>query len=340
VIDRPSFARDEGYVDFLCEQAAEAVVGAIDCMEPARISAGAGLENRVSFNRRFITRDGHVVTQPRGDDLARVLCNENVIDAEVGVLRVQGESGKDLGLLVNFGCHAVHHMGQLSAGYPGVLRRRLREERGADRQVVFLNGPCGNIHHADYLNRHASDTKERTGELLAETVLDILGRMPEPTALQGIKIASRSIRLPYRDFVQAERDFADPAVQANVFASLIEQGWYDYAALQDMAREREGGEDVEIQVLDIGGIAFAAIPAEYFMEFGLHIKEHSPYERTHVVSLANGWVGYVPTQAALQRKGGHETTTALWSKMAPEAGDRMATTALDLLEQFYAGSSV
>jgi hypothetical protein len=332
VIDRPSFARDDAYIEFLCERAAAAAVGAIDHLEPARLACGSGLEHRASFNRRFITRDGCVVSQPRGADLRRVLCNENVIDPEVGVVRVQAGAGQTLGLLVNFGCHAVHHMGQLSAGYPGVLRNRLREELGDDCDVVFLNGPCGNVFHGDFLNPHLKDTKERTGGILAETVLGVLRDLPESASHGGVAVQSRRLRLPYRDFVQAERDFADPDVNRHVFQSLIERGWYDYAALQAMARKREGGEDVEIQVFRLGGIAFAAMPAEYFMEFGLHIKQHSPFDHTYVVSLANGWVGYVPTQAAFSRKGGHETTTALWSKMCHDAGDQMADAALDLLQ--------
>lgn len=329
VIDRPSFAREETYLEFLCDRAAEAVVGAIDRLEPAVVAAGHALEHRASFNRRFITRDGCVVTQPRGADLDRVLCNENVIDPEVGVLRFGSPDGRPLGVLVNFGCHAVHHMGQLSAGYPGVLRDRVRERFGAD--VVFLNGPCGNVFHGDFLNPHLGDTKERTGSILAETVLGILDKLP-PGEAGPVVATSHRFRLPYRDFVQAERDFADPAVRRNVFQSLIERGWYNYPALQAMAREC-GGEEVEVQAFQLGDTAFATVPAEYFMEFGLEIKRRSPFARTYVVSLANGWVGYVPTPAALARKGGHETTTALWSKMCPEAGDRLADTALDLLAQ-------
>jgi hypothetical protein len=333
VIDRPSFNRDDAYIESMCARAAEAVVGAIDRLEPATVACGSGLEHRASFNRRFITRDNCILTQPRGKALERVLCNENVIDPEVGVVRVQGEDGRTLGLLVNFGCHAVHHMGQLSAGYPGVLRNRLREELGGDCDVVFLNGPCGNIYHGDFLNPHLGDTKERTGTILAEKVLEILKDLPDAGNSGTVAVHSDTLRLSYRDFVQAERDFADPDVRGNVFQSLIERGWYDYAALQTMAKERGGGEDVEIQVFRIGDVAFAAMPAEYFMEFGLRIKQNSPFKRTFVVSLANGWVGYVPTQTAFSRKGGHETTTALWSKMCHDAGDQMAAAALDLLRE-------
>ena len=332
VIARPGFPRADDYVAFMVERAAEAVIAAYDRLTAATVSVRSGLEHRLSFNRRFITRDGCVVTSPRASDLPRVLCNENVIDPEVGVVRVSSPDGRLLGLLVNFGCHACHHGGRLSAGYPGELCRRLKERLGTECGTVFLNGACGNVYHGDFLNPHLENTKERTGGLLAETVLGLLSEMPAP-ADASVRVLSTRFRIPYRDFVEAERLFDDPAVRGNVFRALIMDGWYDYPALQRMAQANQGGEEVEIQVFRLGEAVFAAIPAEYFMEHGLRIKELSPVERTYVVSLANGWVGYIPTKNAFQRKGGHETTAALWSKMCQEAGDMMADAALELIRK-------
>ena len=332
VIERPKFPRADDYVAFMAERAAEAVVGAIDRLAEATLSVRSGFEHRGSFNRRLITRDGCVVTSPHGADLERVLCNENVIDPEVGVLRVASPEGETMGVLVNFGCHACHCGGRLSAGYPGVLCDRLKERLGPDCGTVFLNGPCANVSHGDCLNPHLENTKERTGNLLEDTVVALLDDIPKSDD-DRVQVVSKRISVPYRDFEEAERLFEDPDVHRNVFQGLIKDGWYDYPALKRMAKENGGGEEVEIQAFRLGGAVFAAIPAEYFMEHGLRIKELSPVERTYVVSLANGWVGYIPTLTAFQRKGSHETTAALWSKMCREAGDMMADTALELIRR-------
>ena len=332
VIERPKFPKEDVYIAFMAERAAEAIVRAFDRRTEAEISVRSGFEHRVSFNRRFITRDGCVVTQPRGADLDRVLCNENVIDPEVGVLRVSTPGGEVLGIIVNFGCHAVHSSGSISAGYPGVLCDRLKEGLGPDCGTVFLNGPCANVYHGDFLNPHLSNTKERTGGLLADTVEELLADMPAPSDDRA-QVTSKRIHIPYRDFEEAERLFEDADVRRNVFQGLISDGWYNYPALKQMSKDNGGGEEVEVQAFRLGEAVFAAIPAEYFMEHGLRIKELSPVERTYVVSLGNGWVGYIPTQAAFQRKGGHETTAALWSKMCHEAGDMMADAALELIEE-------
>ena len=334
VIERPSFKREDEYIKFLVERAADAVKGACQALQEAHLTVASGFETQASFNRRFVTRDGCVVTQPTGEMLKRVLCNENVIDPEVGVLRITTPGGAMLGAIVNFGCHACHFLGHLSAGYPGVLCDELKKRFGPDCGVVFLNGPCANVLHRNYLDPDFEDTKERTGRILADRVEKIIADMPATgTGDDVLSVASRRIRIPYRDFEVEERLFEDPDVRGNVFQGLIGIGWYDYGSLKEMSKRNNGGEDVEIQTFRIGEAVFAAMPAEYFMEHGLRIKEESAFPHTYVISLANGWIGYIPTQKAFQRKGGHETTSALWSKMCHEAGDQMANTALELIRK-------
>ena len=70
--------------------------------------------------------------------------------------------------------------------------------------------------------------------------------------------------------------------------------------------------------------------AEYFCEYGLRIKKASRHPATWVVSLANEWVGYVPTAQAFVG-GGYEPRTARSSKLAPDAGQRLLETALKAL---------
>ena len=142
VVDRPGHLKEHAYLDRLVSRGVEAVAEAWKARQPVRTGIGSGLESRVSFNRRFLLRDGTACTQPQGDALRNLLCNEGVIDPEVGVLAVQAARTSRLaGLLVNFGCHAVHHMGALSAGYPGVLAATLRDAFGPDYVTVFLNRP-------------------------------------------------------------------------------------------------------------------------------------------------------------------------------------------------------
>ncbi len=124
----------------------------------------------------------------------------------------------------------------------------------------------------------------------------------------------------------------DPVVQEWFARETI--GMWEW---QRRAGTRELLEEVEVQVITIGeadegGLAFVGYPCELFTEFGLQTKAQSPFAETFVVELANGWHGYVPTQEAFAH-GGYEARLGYTSRLAPETGDRLVETALNLLRQ-------
>ncbi len=123
----------------------------------------------------------------------------------------------------------------------------------------------------------------------------------------------------------------------NVFKGLVERGWYRWSLDRlKTYHSRSDHETAEIQVVRIGDTVFGAAPAEYFCQHSLRIKEQSPAKQTFVVSLANGWLGYIPHREAFERIGGHESTWCISSKMEPEAGDRMADAVLHLISRVSA----
>ena len=63
---------------------------------------------------------------------------------------------------------------------------------------------------------------------------------------------------------------------------------------------------VPLQALRIGDFAICAIPFETFAETGLNLKRRSPFPRTVVIGIANGYNGYLPTPEQHQL-GGYET---------------------------------
>jgi hypothetical protein len=96
--------------------------------------------------------------------------------------------------------------------------------------------------------------------------------------------------------------------------------------------ESRGTQPAEVQALSLDEFSFVSIPAEYFVQLGLRIKEESYPRKAVVVAWANGMVGYVPHRQAFDR-GGYETTFAASSRMAPEAGDILADAAIELIRQ-------
>ena len=82
---------------------------------------------------------------------------------------------------------------------------------------------------------------------------------------------------------------------------------------------------VTLQAMRIGDLGIVAIPCEVFTEIGLEIKKKSPLKPTCMVSLANGYNGYLPTPAQ-HELGGYETWRARSSYLEVEASDEIEKT--------------
>jgi len=87
-----------------------------------------------------------------------------------------------------------------------------------------------------------------------------------------------------------------------------------------------------VQVILIGDVALVGAPAEYFTIFGVDIKRRSPFPNTFVAELANDWIGYLPNREA-HELGGYQTWMGLHSYAEEGTGERVADTAVQMLEE-------
>jgi len=322
--------QDRPYVEWLIGRIVEAFARAMAAIQPVRLGWGRAFEFDVAHNRRTVMRDGTVRTHGSWND-PDCLRVEGPIDPAVTVLAAQDAAGSLAGCLVNFACHPAHHGddGVLSAGYPGVLAAEMKR-RGCP-VALFLNGAFGNVGTSDPCRNHEDPGMEGAGIALAGDVAGAIDGMVWHDDVE-LGCESRTIELPFRPIdddqlkgtARGAQRFIDPAIYERHMSALVEK------------IRTEKTQPAEVQALRIGECCFVSIPAEYFVEHGLRIKEESFPAHAIVVGAANGMVGYVPTREAFER-GGYETTFGGGSRLAGAASDILAEVAIDLVRRSGAG---
>ena len=332
--------------DYLAELEAgivEAATAAWEARQPAQIAIGWAFEGRISFNRRFMMRSGEVVMHPPVGS-TDILYQEGKTDPEVGMISVRDTDGKPIGWWVNFACHAtVSDQGDaISADYPGELAAEMKRRHGDDVVTLYGNGCCGNLCQIDVFNPDRAAKGEPILEALAKGIADAVDRAEaEAEFVDDLPLDARSVetQIPLRhvapEVEQAARELLeDGACDESDFEAYREHT-YARMVIELVEEKRERPlTPVEVQALRIGVVALVMLPGEVFVEHGLTIKLQSPAERTFVVELANGIVGYVPTREAFAG-GGYEQKLGNNSKLSPVAGEMMTETALALLDSMF-----
>ncbi len=336
-----SSCADAGYLERVRTQIVAAVVQADQGRVEARCGFGRGKEDQVSFNRRLRMKEGMTWSHP-GQGNPDIVGYAGPSDPEVGVIGVWDKADGFLGCVVNFACHATTNPGGISANWIYYLEKTIRGTFGNDAVVVYLQGACGDVTQVDNLSPIAHPAPERWaqwvgGRVGAEAVKALLSmeagnRIPLAAVAEVLRIPRR---VPRPERVQAALELVQKEEQnVNdtdwVFAKEI--------VLLDALLQREPIASVEVQAVQVGPAVFLANPAEYFVQFGLDLKRKCPFPFTFPVELANGCVGYVPTEEALSPQGGgYETRLTSYSNLEPSAGRQIAEACLELARKLTPG---
>jgi hypothetical protein len=337
-----SIAADPKYLDKVEKAIIEAVCQANETRVTARAGIGKGIERTVAYNRRFKMRDGRTITHP-GQGNPDIVEPAGPTDPEVGVIGVWDEKKHLLGCVVNFACHATTNPGGISANYIYYLEKVIQGFYGKDALVVFLNGASGDITQVDNQSPYKNPDGERWAQIVGGKVgaeaLKVLLTM-EPGTLVPIEARSKVLsikrRPPSPERVQVCLDMVqkDPAKVGQTEWTFAKE-----IVLLDAKIQKEPVVEVEVQAVQVGPAVFLTTPAEYFCRYGLEQKVKSGFPFTFPVSLANGRVGYVPTEDAFaDGGGGYETRLTSYSNLEISAGSQMRDAGVGLAKGLKPGA--
>ena len=336
---------DETYLPVAVERALEAIGLAMEDMQPVRVGVASGVENRVTFNRRFVMNDGTAQMGLGSRPPSDVAHREGPTDPELGVVSFTAESLQPVAFLLHHSCNAVHDfpLRCVTADWPGAWASRVRAMYGDDCVPLVINGCGANINHGDPLNPTHVDTTERMGATLAEATVPVLKQLiyqddsPLSYATRKIKIPIRQV--PERELAEAKTllaEYPTPTWDVGLEGIPTEWGWTYAVSRVEVERliRNDPCWEFEIQAFRIGDFALVAWDGTVFVEAQLRLKMESPAARTFVASMSNGYAGYVPTPRAL-KGGGYETWTCSNSKLVPEALDMIVDNSVELLNELF-----
>lgn len=291
-------------------------------MVPCRFSFALGQENGVGQNSRLLLDDGLIYwIGPRQN----VVRPTGPFDPDLPLLAFRDHSDALRALIFNHSTHTIgtRTPGKRSPSIYGMAAQELESEFGGT--ITFLQGASGSTHNL-----------ELSGD-------ECISRIKDSVRLTFKKVEGRPVRklaALKRPFTFRIRHFNEKEEEA-----AVERYCRKYApagadsiikVFRDMRRELapvQGHQrETWLQVLRVGDVAIAAVPAEYFTQLGLDIKNRSPFRHTYVAELANDWIGYLPNLEG-HKLGGYQVWTGFHSYAEPGTGERVADEIVRMLHE-------
>ncbi len=343
----------------------EALIKAIESLEPAEVGYASDEEPSEVYNRRWFLKEGTMDPNPLGgyDQVRTNAPRQNLvkpagpIDPELCVVDVRTRRGRPLGLIANYALHYVggipkmieengKEVGMASADYFGEFARIMPYRVGGSKPpenfvAMITNGSSGDINNIDFHSTRPPRAPFEQIRVVATKAADTAWRAVKKIESYEenpvVAMRQRLVTLNYRVPSPAEVEKA---------LALLELPRKEREAMNSRSTsvanttvlyggaENPGTEDVIVQAIRIGDQAIVSMPFEVLVEIGLEIKEKSPFPHTFLIELANGGYGYLPppNQHAL---GGYETWLGT-SRFEKEASVKLTAALLEMLEELKA----
>ncbi len=325
--------RDEEYMAWLPEHAADAVKLAYNRLQPARFGHASGSCPEETHNRRWHMKDGSVRTNP-GRQNPELLRPAGPTDPEVAVAVFVDDEYNPIAALANY---SLHYVGggsgtAISADYFAAFGKALQRMAGSQFVAIMANGCCGDINNIDFTSAATPDpypyySVERVADVVAARAHGAWRQIRDFEADVELGAATEMIDFRRRESTDEE---LQEARQMLADAETHEPGDVVYANEILEVDEEPLVTPTPIMGLRIGELGIVGMPGEIFVEYGLAVKDASPFARTMTVERANDYLGYCATDVALE-EGGYETRLARSAKAAAGTEKQMVEAAVRVL---------
>jgi hypothetical protein len=263
---------DLKYMDFVCDNAAEAVNAAIDSLQPASIKIATGeAKGKIAYN--YYAPD--------------------LYDRRMSVIQAVSPQGKTIATLVNYAIHPEvlgNERGILSPDLIGPLCEKIESQTGG--AAIFMNGAQGGMITAD--NRNLEQSRDplkaywndsrtweeclRIGHLMADEALRIIkdsGEQKDPTLFCD----SISVRFP---------------VESQLMWAVIMLSPLKYPHNSDQSV------NARINLVNLGNAQILSIPGEALPNIGFYLKRKMHGKHNLLFGLTNEAFGYILTKVDFQ----------------------------------------
>lgn len=340
------------YQKFAARRIADGVRSALNLLRPAEIAFGTVDVPEHVFNRRWFLKEGTMPENPFGKTDEKVKMNPGSgspnliepagpIDPTISIVALREPGGRMISVLSAYSLHYVGGVGSghVSADYYGMYCEALKKlQPGSEEDPPFVammaNGTSGDINNVNFKaprgRKAAYEQMRYVAEDVAEKVNGALANLTW-TNEAPLAVRFRELDVKWRKIDEEllkwakETEANAPRIQGKASLPLA------YASRVQKLAEASPETKAAVQVLKLGDICIGTTPCETFAETGIEFRERSPFKKSFMIELANGYYGYMPTPRHFEL-GGYETWPGT-NNLEPQASVKVMDALLEMANE-------
>ena len=326
---------DSGFVDVLYHKFCDVSKMAIDDMSEATLGlAEKEALEQIAFIRRFYMKDGSVKTHASRDpNMVRPAGDP---DNTVRLLKFSREGKNDIAL-VNFSTHPDTVGGELyCADWPGYTRTYVEADHEGV-SCILVNGVQGDSNHVSYTKESVGKGGPHArymGRVIADTLKQIWDKTEQIDDIKinaGVDFVYQMTRLDGAELYDECAAKLDAVMEGTLPPSVLDYvGGKGGAGRIVRLRTDPLFRKIPVSVISLGKINFVGFGGEPFSHYATAVREALPEKYIVALCAANGYEGYLPTEAAFS-EGGYEASS---SPFQPSLEKECVNMAVEMIKGF------